>query len=301
MAEFRRALVILNPVSGRHDADESEATIRDALETRGIEVVVRRTTGEDDAERWAAAAHDEAFDLVLAAGGDGTVAGALAGLLVEDDPLVLGIVPLGTGNGLARALHIPLRQDAALDAVLDGRVVELDVGRIEPHGRTFILFAGAGYDADVNQDADRGEKDRLGFLAYVVAVIRHLGDRHNHRVTLTLDGRRRRMRAHTVSVFNAGEFTFAGVPIGPHVRPDDGLLDIAVLRAPSLWGTFSDLWRLLSGRPKKGEMTQARRVRLEARPPLRVHADGEVLGETPFEIGVVPGKARLLAPAEFEL
>lgn len=292
----RRALAIVNPATGRRKVERVEAEIVQAALGHGLDVEVRRTERLGDAERWAAAARGEGFDLLIVAGGDGTVAAALGGSVQIDDPLAIAIVPLGTGNGLARALRIPFRPGPALHATLDGRVVAHDVASIEPFGHRFVMFFGAGYDADVNADANRHDKRRFGFIAYVRAGLVRLTDRRPHRVTLTLDGRTVRTRAHTVSVFNAGSFAFGDVVLGPRTRPDDGLLDVTVLREPGAWGTLRDVTRLILGRSRDGTSWQARSIRVAAEPPLPVHADGEVLGRTPVAITVLPTRARLLAP-----
>jgi YegS/Rv2252/BmrU family lipid kinase len=293
---FRRALAILNPASGQDDPDASERAIAAALDARGVAVEVRRTERLDDAERWAAAAAADGFDLIVVAGGDGTVATVLGAAAESGAPLPVAIVPLGTGNGLARALRIPLTVGASLAATLDGEVARHDVAVVEPYGHRFAMFLGAGYDAEVNADADRGSKRRHGLLAYLRAGAARLANRRNHAVTLTLDGETRQLRAHTVSVFDAGSFAFAGLRLGPESRPDDGLLDVTVLRRPGALGTLLDVARLAIGRPAAPTARQAREVRIEARPPLPVHADGEVLGETPVTIRVLPTQARLLRP-----
>lgn len=293
---FRRALAILNPASGQEDPDASERAIRAALDQRGVAVELRRTGGLDDAERWAATAAEDGFDLIVVAGGDGTVATALGATAESGEPLPVAIVPLGTGNGMARALGVPLSVEAALAATLDGEVTGHDVAVVEPYGHRFAMFLGAGYDAEVNADADRASKSRHGILAYLWAALARLGDRRNHAVVLGLDGETRRLRAHTVSVFDAGSFAFAGVPLGPEARPDDGLLDVTVLRRPGVLGTLLDVARMAIGRSAAPAARQAREVRIEADPPLPVHADGEVLGETPVTIRVLPTQARLLRP-----
>lgn len=293
---FRRAVAILNPASGQDDPDVSERAIRAALDARGVSVEVRRTEHLGDAVLSASAAAEDGFDLIVVAGGDGTVATVLGAAAENGAPLPVAIVPLGTGNGLARALRIPLTVDAALAATLDGEVARHDVAIVEPYGHRFATFLGAGYDAEVNADADRGSKRRYGLIAYLRAGAARLANRRNHAVTLILDGETRRLRAHTVSVFDAGSFTFAGVPLGPEARPDDGLLDVTVLRRPGALGTLLDVARLAFGRSVAPAARQVRELRIEADPPLPVHADGEVLGETPVTIRVLPTQARILRP-----
>lgn len=291
-------MALLNPTSGRERADACERAIVASLESRGVSVEVRRTEGPGDAERWASEARDDGFDLILVAGGDGTVAEALAGSTRQDEPLPVVIVPIGTGNGLARAMGIPLDATEAIEAVIDAPAVRLDVALVEPFGHRFVMFLGAGYDAEINAGADSETKRRHGFLAYLRVGVERLAHRRNHRVRLTLDEREVRTPAHTVSVFNAGSFAFGGIAFGPETRSDDGALDLTVLRRPSIVGTVLDLARLMVGRRPAAPTWQAKTIRIDAQPPLPVHADGEVLGETPVSISVLPIQARLLVPKE---
>ena len=279
----RRVLVVLNPSSGRGRADEAEGTIRTALEETGAVFEIRRTGGVDDAHDWAAAAADEGFDVVLAAGGDGTVTAVAHGLLESDSPLPLGVVPMGTGNGLARVLLLPMDPASAIAALALGTVSAIDVVEVvEPVRATALLFLGAGLDADINRDADARAKARFGFLAYVGATARNLVRLRPHRVKITLDGVRHDVLAHTVSMFNAGRLVLSGVPIGPDTDPHDGLLDVAVLRSSNFWRALGGVARLITRAGSRALLDRASEVRIEALPPLPVHLDGDVVGTTPL-------------------
>ncbi len=168
MSEFRRALVILNPGSGQHDAEATAHTISARLQTAGMQVEVRLTTGPGDGLAWAEAAPGEGFDLVVAAGGDGTIMEVMSGLIHSKADVPLAQIPVGTANLLARALTIPADLDGSLDAICTGRLARFDVGYLPTHDRYFALVAGCGYDARLIADASRELKNVLGFGAYVV-------------------------------------------------------------------------------------------------------------------------------------
>lgn len=295
----RRVLVVLNPASGRGRADATERAVRAALDDRGARATVRRTDTLDDARTWAATAAEAGFDVVLAVGGDGTANAVAQGLLSSGTPVPLGIVPTGTGNGLARVLDVPnepVRAIAALDA---GRLVRLDVAEVTEPAGLALVFAGAGLDADVNREAGRRAKARLGFLAYVWAVLRELRRRRHHRVTLVLDGKPRIVAAHTVSVFNAGRMVVTGLPVGPDADPHDGRLDVAVLRSPGFWRSLGMVLRLVTRGGSRTVFERARTVRVEADPPLAVHCDGDVIGTTPLAARVRPAALRVIATAAY--
>jgi YegS/Rv2252/BmrU family lipid kinase len=299
MLKGRRVLVILNPGSGGGAAAEAEGPVRAALQKVGALAEVRHTGDADDARIWARAAADEGFDVVLAFGGDGTANEVAHGLLDAGARAELGVLPVGTGNGLARVLDLPIDPEKAVAALAAGRTVALDVVEVlNPEGIA-LLFVGAGLDADVNRDADSKAKARFGFLAYVWAVLGRLPRLRGHRVTLTLDGETRRVNAHTVTLINAGRIDLSGVPVGPDVDPHDGRVDVAVLRSPDLWRAAAAVARLVTRAGSRRQFERAREVRVEADPPLPVHFDGDVVGTTPLVARVLPGALRVIAGARY--
>jgi diacylglycerol kinase (ATP) len=296
----RHVLVVLNPSSGRADAREVESMIEAELaEADAARVVVRPTVDIGDATRWAEAAGDEGFDAVLAVGGDGTVTAVAAGVLRSGRDLPIGIVARGTGNGVAQVLRLPTEPGEALRALREGHPVAFDAIEVLSHDRWSLLFLGAGLDAEINRDADATQKRRFGYLAYLGATVRNLGGRRNHRVTLTIDGERRDVAAHTVSVINSGTLRLGGVEVGPPSDPQDGLIDVAVFRSPHPLAALAQVLRLVGGRPGPAELLRTRHVRVEAHPPLLMHIDGDVVGDTPFEARVRPGAVTFIADADY--
>jgi diacylglycerol kinase (ATP) len=138
-------------------------------------------------------------------------------------------------------------------------------------------------------------------MAYIYAAFKHLKKRRNQHLTLTLDGKRMGVYAHSVIMFNANEFVVAGVPLGPKVNANDGKLDIILLRDPSAWGTFRELWNLATHRlsPQPTRFLQASSLRLETSRPLPFQTDGDELGETPLEIEVKPNAAKFVVPRAY--
>lgn len=299
MLAGRRVLVIHNPTAGRGRADAVERAIMTGLERLGVEAELRRTGGPDDVQAWAAAAGDERFECVLVAGGDGTVAAAASSILKAGHGLPLGIVPAGTGNGLARVLRIPIDPRKAVEALGSGGLVQLDVMRRVGGGTMALVFIGAGLDAEVIRDADRDAKARFGFIAYLAAGVKNLWRRRNHRIRLTLDDASETLEAHTVALLNAGDLELRGMRMGPDVDPHDGLVDVAILRDPGLWRSVAAVLRLVGGRRGAGELRRARRVLIEAEPPLPVHADGEPDGSTPLEVEMLPGALAAIAASSY--
>ena len=183
------------------------------------------TTADDPGEGMCNQAVDEGCVVVFVCGGDGTVRAAATALAGSGVPIA--IVPFGTGNLLARNLDLPLDDEtAAMRIGIHGATRQIDVGVIE--GKRFVVMAGLGFDAAIMRDAPEKLKKTVGWPAYVVSGAKHLRGRRVS-VSITIDGGEpidRRVR--TVLVGNVGKLQ-GGLVLLPKARPDDGLLDIAVL------------------------------------------------------------------------
>lgn len=295
---LRRAMVIVNPVAGQRDVAATLRRIEERLAATAITYDLRITRGEGDAKRWAEGA--EGYDRVLVSGGDGTVMEALSGLVGRD--VSLGQIPTGTANLLAQALGIPSGVDAALELALTGEAVPFDVGYLPDRDRYFAMIAGAGWDAQLIEDASRDLKNRFGFLAYVLTGLKNLLDLQRSFVTIETDGVERNFRAHTVMVLNIGELPNRRFGLGDHIVPHDGRLDVALIAPDSVLGMVRIALKLLRGRfESDGDLQYltARHLRIEARPPLPVQIDGEPIGTTPLTIEAVPDAVRLVVPDSY--
>ncbi len=303
MAQWTRVLVILNPSSGQHEAAETRATIEAHFNDAHLPCEFRVTTGVGDALRWAKAAPDEGFDLVVAAGGDGTIMEAMSGLIESGSDVPLAQLPVGTANLLARALTIPTDLANALEVLVTGRVERLDVGYLPAQQRYFALVAGCGYDARLIADASRELKNVLGFAAYVVSGIKNLFNLRRAHIELTLDDERRLFRANTVMIVNIGQIGDVGPKLGANIQPHDGKLNVIVATSATVFGALRILLRILTGRFEGHSdlhYLSVEHVSIKAKPALPTQVDGEALGTTPLEAVAVPGGAVLLVPASYQ-
>jgi YegS/Rv2252/BmrU family lipid kinase len=285
-----QAAIVVNPT--KVDDDEAfRKSVRRAMDDHGWdEPLWLETTPEDPGRGQAESAVSAGVGLVLACGGDGTVTACAEGVAGTGVPL--SIIPLGTGNLLARNVGLPMGTDEALAVALGGVQRPIDAGRV--NGTLFVVMAGLGLDAQMLGDASDSLKKRLGWFAYAISAVRHLGDRPM-RVTVSADGgRRRRMRASALIVGNVG-WLRGGLPLLPDARPDDGMLDAVVLIAggPARWlAVAADI---LLRRPARGGIYRVQfselRVTLDQEQPWEL--DGEVMGST-RQLTVVAQPAALL-------
>lgn len=295
-----RALIITNPAAARTEELSIRAVV-DTLRRGGWSVELRATGGPGDARRFAAEAVEERLDVVGVFGGDGTTMQAAAALVGSG--ATLGVIPGGTGNLLAGNLRIPADPVRAARAMLQSRVMSLDLGRMQredgPH--YFAVACGAGYDARVMAETTTSDKHRWRFAAYIATTLRLLPELRSTRHLITVDGAEYEADAALVLVANCGEIIPPLVRLRRGIAPDDGLLDVVVIRADGAVDTVRALWELLRGgredRPGFVGYARGRVITVEAEEVQPVELDGEPHGVTPFTVEVIPEAIRVLTPA----
>lgn len=229
----------------------------------------------------------------VAVGGDGQVA-RIAEPLVGTDH-VMGILPTGRGNDLARGLGIPTRPDDAVRAILTGVPKRIDVGQAD--GRRFLGIASVGFDSKANEIANRTTW-LPGTAVYAWAALRALAGWKAVRFTITADGRPQRIQAHTVAAAN-NSFYGGGMKMAPGASVSDGFLDLIVVGDVSRLRFLANFPKVFLGRHVDGAEVTCRRVRevrIEAGAPLTVFADGDPLTELPATIRVLPMALSILCP-----
>jgi YegS/Rv2252/BmrU family lipid kinase len=276
-----RAAVIVNPVKVG-DGPAFRRKVTKALDSRGYAEPLWLETTEDDAgHAMAKRAVTEHVDMVLVAGGDGTVRVVCAQLARTGIPVA--VLPAGTGNLLARNLGIPLDLDEALYRLLDGHDRWIDLVAVQGDQldtELFAVMAGLGFDAAIIGDAQPDLKRRLGWPAYLVSAVKNI----NHpvvKVRITVDEEEPvQRRAKTVVVGNVGNLQ-ANIPLLPDAKPDDGMLDVVVI-APRRVTQWPRLFvRVVTRRRRTDvylERFRGERVEIVASEDVRRQLDGDAIG-----------------------
>lgn len=317
---FQNVHVIINPASG---GDEPILNpINDVFGQHGIKWEARVTHEAGDATRLTAEAIDAGADLIACYGGDGTLNEVVNGMVGRDVPL--GLLPGGTGNGVATEVGIPADLRAALEVLAaDGARRKLDVGRC--NDRHFMLRAFVGLPEDFNPS--RELKDRIGFLAYPIYAVRFLTGREPVRYRITIDdlafeedgllclvnnvgyanGQRLQELAERV-LFDVRDHATreeaatdeaTGQSVLAGIRPDDGLLDVLLVTGENslLQSLTSLVVRNKDNAGMKVHCFQGRRVAISAATEQEMRLDGEDGGRTPAQIEILPGAIELVVPA----
>jgi YegS/Rv2252/BmrU family lipid kinase len=285
--------IIINPISGGARPDTARAKAQLALavvETHGDRPEVFVTEGVGHARELARTAVARGMRLVMAWGGDGTINEVASALVFGEVPL--GIIPAGSGNGLARELGVARRPERAIADALAAEPRPMDVGEIE--GRYFVNIAGIGFDAHV---ASRfATARRRGFLGYAGITARALTSYVSQTYRISSGDTRQDVRAVLVTIANSAQFG-NGALIAPGARVDDGELDLVVVEERSRFRTVRALPRLFNGTVAKiagCRLTRIRNVTIEADLPMMFHVDGEpVAGGTRLRARVHPAALRV--------
>jgi diacylglycerol kinase (ATP) len=292
-------VAIINPISGA-GADASAAARRSALvrseaERRGMRAVIHVTERAGHARDLAAASAAARAELVIVWGGDGTLNEAGTALLGSDT--TLGVVPAGSGNGLAAALGIPRDPRAALAVALSGATRTIDAGLMA--GRAFFNIAGIGFDARVAKHFNQRAAGSRGALPYILLGIRE-GCRYRGRdYRLQLDDEARPLRALLIAFANGREYGM-GARIAPAAELDDGLLDVMAVEERSVLARFWHARRLVTGTAHLAPRIVTARVTsasVEADGAMEFHVDGEPdVAEGRIDVRVLPRALKVRTP-----
>lgn len=284
MGKMKRARIIYNPTSGREAFKKQLPEVLEKFEIAGYETSCHATTCEGDAVQAARAAGLRGFDLVVAAGGDGTVNEVVNGLAELEERPQLAVVPVGTTNDFARAIGIPRDNIlTAVDAILAGEARAIDIGRV--NGHYFVNIAGGGRLTELTYEVPSKLKTVLGQLAYYLKGIEMLPSIRPAEVEIEYDGKlfKGEIMLFLVSLTNSvGGFE----KLAPDSKLNDGMFDLLILKKANL----ADFIRVAS-LALRGEhisdsniiYTTANRVKVTSAQKMQLNLDGEYGGDLPGE------------------
>ncbi len=290
---IERVLLVTNPAARR--AAALLPAVRRAFHVAGVRCDLAPTEHPGHAAELAAGRSVD-YGAVYVLGGDGTAMEVLGALAHSGVPV--GIIPGGTGNLVARSLGIPLDVTRAVAALVRGRATSMDLG-ITGRGRHFAFSVGAGVDARMIAETDTRWKRAFGPAAYAYTAIRCALLPRTFRVRAVVDGHAVERDAAAVMVANSGGVLNDLVSLGPGIRSDDGVLDLCIFSPSGSAQAAAVGWRLFTKRFDEHPAMfyrAGKEFSVECDPPQVYQADGEILGDTPFEARVDAAAATVIAP-----
>lgn len=296
----KSAMIIINPTSGKEKASEYEDKIKDVIKMEYPNLIIKYTKGQGDATKFAKNAGEDSFDLVVSLGGDGTINETVNGIAGFKNPPMLGIIPMGTVNDLARALNIPLQPEEAIELLGNGTQRKIDVGIANELYFTNIL--GVGNIARAIHDVDSEEKTKLGPLAYFISTAKELIEGDIFSVKLEMD---QESWEGDVSVVIAGLIDSLGgfKTILSNAEVGDGMFHIFAIKK-------LDIPELMKITPSvfSGKITDSDNVKYFRSKSLKIKAlndhkhesdvDGEKGPELPLRLKILPGHLIVISGME---
>lgn len=292
--------IVFNPISGQGDAGRELETIESILENVG-ELTVHLTTPENTADSLAQKALDEGADIVVAAGGDGTVSSVASALVKTDIPM--GIIPRGTVNAFASAMHIPALVPDACRIIADRHVQRVDTAQC--NDRTMLLLVSIGFEADLMKQLDRKTKKRFGRLAIFAKGIRQWLNLSQFQANVETDSQTLELDATAVTVANAATVQTILAQGPADVVSHDGYLDLTVVAPGGRWSALSGAADLFLSAILKQNVThqdvehfQASSLTISTEPAQNIIIDGELAGKTPVKVQCFKHSLSVIVPAE---
>lgn len=297
---MKRALAIINPISGTGSKNTLPALLGKVYEGTDVQLYITYTKHSNHGYELAKRAVQDGFEYVIAVGGDGTINEIAQAL--QHSQTTLGIIPKGSGNGLARALGIPMGEREAVELLVSGEAITIDCCRA--NGRPFFCSCGMGFDADVS--AAFAEVPFRGFLSYAKTSIERYLNYQPSVYKVEIEGLETPIEteAFVVAAANANQYG-NNAYIAPKASLTDGKFDLVLLKPFPKIELAQVTLQLFSKRLEENahqSSYQTRRAVIERATEGVVHLDGEPLTlEARVEIEVIPASVRVIAPRESEV
>ncbi|WP_072888652.1 diacylglycerol kinase [Ornithinibacillus halophilus] len=280
---MKRARIIYNPTSGREAFRKELPRVLERFEQAGYETSAHATTGEGDAIEAAKTAVERRYDVVVAAGGDGTINEVINGLAEQDYRPKLGIIPMGTTNDFARALSIPRDIDKAVDIILKDQSLLLDIGKVNDH--YFMNIAGGGKLTELTYDVPSKLKTMIGQLAYYMKGIEMLPSLKPAHARIEYDGQ---VIDEDIMLFLVSNSNSVGgfEKLAPDASLTDGYFDLIILRKTNLAEFIRIASLALRGAHLEDDQViyvKAKKITVIPDEKMQLNIDGEYGGLLPGE------------------
>jgi diacylglycerol kinase (ATP) len=291
--EPQKILFVINPVSGGKEKQDWEASIRDFFKELPHSIEFYLLTGSNDSV--SIQHHIERIQpqKVVAVGGDGTV--KLVAEILRGKSIVLGILPAGSANGMAKEFNLPLEKEQALDVIINGKEKAIDLIQVNEK-EICIHLSDMGLNAMLVKYFEQSNK--RGMWGYTKGVFKMLWNKQKIHATIHIDSNTEHRKAYMIVLANASKYG-TGATINPHGKLDDGRFEVVVVRRLSFWELLKLLITHKPFNEDKVEILSTTTLELTALKKAYFQIDGEYRGRTKLlRAKILPGCLKVMLPAE---
>lgn len=286
-------LFIVNPIAGKGKAKKTIPIIKEIMENNNCSYQIKVTKKAGDGQLFAKEASTEnIFTTIVSVGGDGTLHEVVNGMIGGTQKL--GIIPAGTGNDFSRSLNIPLNIKDAIKILVDGKVISIDLGRLED--RHFVNFSSIGLDALIVEEANKIKKYFSSTYSYIIGVVKALGKFKSIKVELIIDNEKYNSEIMLVAVCN-GAYYGGGMNIAPCAEVSDGQFDICVVKKMSklkLLFFFPTIFKGEHIKYDEVELYRGKSVQIFSGEKTYMTADGETIDSGTIKFEMMHNKLRVI-------
>ena len=272
--KYNKYLFVINPISGGNEKDELQENIRDLCQEHKVDYHIFTTTGKDDEQKINQEIKDYDPEVIIAAGGDGTVNLVAKQILYSDK--ILGILPIGSGNGLAKDLKIPTLVPDALDLIFDPRVIKIDT--LEANERFFMHICDVGFNAHIVRLFNKSK--RRGLLSYIRFTIKEFFKYKTFHYIITTDKGTFRGYAFMITTANSNQFG-SNLTINPEGKYDDGEFEVIIIKRFPRKRILSIMYRLITKKINFSPYTttlKCKEAEIKTKKRKTLQFDGEIYG-----------------------
>ncbi len=289
----KKIVFIINPISGVHSKINLPEIIKHTIDSTKYDYILQLTQRPGHATQLAEKAISEKADVIVSVGGDGTLNEIAK--VVTGTSVLLGIIPLGSGNGLARHLGIPLRINDAVQLLNRNKVRTIDVCKL--NDRFFFSNAGSGFVARVAHSFHHGKI--RGFTGYTLHVIKNFFGYNSQIYSLEIDGKKVNGEYFLINISNSNQFGY-NLKIAPVAELNDGLMDLILVRTHSKFSSIPLMLDLFNGKIQKNKnvtVEKIKHIKIFSKGNIEMQVDGEPLYVTEdIDISIHPASLKVICP-----
>ena len=294
MPKYHNALLLYNGNAGSEEIEDKLAMTLPALSQHIKEMTVIQTDSIEEAKE-TCVTFSPKVDLLIILGGDGTVHSCINAIAPLKERPVIGILPAGTSNDFSRTLQIPQNLHKAAQAIINGDVINVDIGKTDH--QYFLNFWGIGLVAETSQNIDKEQKKSWGVLSYFISTIRTVNQAEAFQYKIITGKDEYNGEAVLIIVLNGKFLGTRKLPI-PSIQNNDGLFDVLIIKNSTL-SSFIELLSMNNANTDEEQFTelehfQARKLKISTSIEKDIDMDGEIAGTTPDEISILPGHLRMI-------